>query len=112
MFAANSGQHAGPKCMRTGVRSGAQQEGISCAYCVISAMSASFMRASAIFHCMDAHPYIEASLGRQEFVLGSDYRRRHKGRRYWIDNAAFKNGIYLGLRSWVDVPAIDITDRV
>jgi hypothetical protein len=58
------------------------------------------------------YPYIEASLGYQKFVLGSGYRWRHKGWRYRIHNAAFKNGIDFGLRSRVDVPALDITNRV
>ena len=45
-------------------------------------------------------------------LLGSGYRRRHKGRRYWIDNAAFKDGIDFALGSQVDVPPLDITNWV
>ena len=45
-------------------------------------------------------------------LLGSGYWRRHKGRRYWIDNAAFKDGIDFALGSQVDVPPLDITNWV
>jgi hypothetical protein len=71
---------------------------------------------------MYAYPYIEASLGRREFVLGSGYGQRHKAGDTGLTMQRLRpgvmlvfleqNGIDFGLRSRVDVPALDITNRV
>jgi hypothetical protein len=45
-------------------------------------------------------------------LLGSGYRRHHKGRRYRFDNAAFKDRVDFAPRPIVDVPAIDVADRI